>query len=210
MIQAVITDLAGTTIDYGSSAPAGAFIELFHRHGLTISQKQVRVPMGLEKRAHIHAIASMENVTEQWRETHEGHNWTEADIDALYAEFIPLQLEVLPSYGEIIPGVPEVAAWLKEQGIGIGATTGYNREMLTVVLACAAGQGFVPDTACCAEDVVAGRPAPWMIHRCLEQHFPAGNGYQYRRHPTRCGFRSQRRELERRRDHDRQHARPES
>ena len=59
MIKALITDLAGTSIDFGSSAPAGAFIELFSRHHIKVSQQQARVPMGLEKRAHIVALASM-------------------------------------------------------------------------------------------------------------------------------------------------------
>jgi beta-phosphoglucomutase-like phosphatase (HAD superfamily) len=31
-VQAVIADLAGTVIDFGSCAPSGAFIELFRRH----------------------------------------------------------------------------------------------------------------------------------------------------------------------------------
>lgn len=169
MIKAVITDLAGTTIDFGSSAPAGAFIELFRRHGIQVSQQQARIPMGLEKRAHIVAIASMPEIAEQWRAGHNGTDWGESDIDALYEEFIPLQLQVLPDYGDLIPGVAELMAWSRQQQIAVGATTGYNREMMAVVLDCAAEQGFVPDTACCAEQVSAGRPAPWMIFHCLEQ-----------------------------------------
>lgn len=169
MIKAVIADLAGTTIDFGSSAPAGAFIELFRRHGIQVSQQQARGPMGLEKRAHIVAIASMPEVAGQWRESHNGTDWTEQDIDTLYQEFIPLQLQVLPDYGNLIPGVTELMEWGRKQQLAVGVTTGYNHEMMAVVLGCAAEQGFVPDTACCAEDVSAGRPDPWMIFRCLEQ-----------------------------------------
>ncbi len=169
MIKAVITDLAGTTIDFGSSAPAGAFIELFQGHGLQLSVQQAREPMGLEKRAHIHALASLPEVMQQWRATHDGCDWTEADIDALYAAFIPLQLDVLPAYGTLIPGVTEVLGWCRTQGLRVAATTGYNRAMLDVVLRCGAEQGFVPDAACCADDVRCGRPEPWMIFNCLEQ-----------------------------------------
>jgi phosphonoacetaldehyde hydrolase len=168
MIKAVISDLAGTTIDFGSSAPSGAFIELFRRHGIAVSTEQARGPMGLDKRAHIQAIASMSEIREQWRTVH-GDDWTETDIDSLYAEFIPLQLQVLPDHGDIIPGVPELVASLKQAQIQLGVTTGYNREMLQLVLRCAAEQGLVPDVACSAEDVSSGRPAPWMIYRCLEQ-----------------------------------------
>jgi len=52
-VKAVIFDLAGTTVDYGSCAPAGAFIELFRRHNIEISNKQARGPMAMHKRDHI-------------------------------------------------------------------------------------------------------------------------------------------------------------
>lgn len=168
MIHTVIADLAGTTIDHGSSAPAGAFVELFQRHGITITAEQAREPMGLDKRSHIRAIATMDEVAVRWPTSNGGRGFTEKDIDALYAEFIPLQLEILPRYGEIIPGVVEVASWLRSRRVNIAVTTGYNRAMMEVVLDCAARQDFVPDAACCAADVAAGRPAPWMIYRCME------------------------------------------
>lgn len=168
MIQAVITDLAGTTIDFGSCAPAGAFIELFQRHGVEMSWEQARGPMGLEKRAHIHTLISSDDISARWRQAHGGRDWTETDVDELYAEFIPLQLDVLPSYGDLVPGVAEIMPWLRQRNIRVGSTTGYNREMMDVVLKCAGRQGFVPDAASCAEDVPIGRPAPWMIFRCLE------------------------------------------
>jgi phosphonoacetaldehyde hydrolase len=34
-IQLICSDMAGTTIDHGSCAPAGAFVELFRRNGVT-------------------------------------------------------------------------------------------------------------------------------------------------------------------------------
>ena len=44
----------------------------------------------------------------------------------------------------------------------IGASTGYNREMVGVIAKQAARQGYVPDSIVCSDDVPAGRPAPWM------------------------------------------------
>lgn len=168
MIKAVISDLAGTTVDFGSSAPAGAFIELFKRHNIVITQKQAREPMGLGKRDHIQVLLSMDDVAEQWLSKH-GDSWTEQDVDNLYREFIPLQLEVLPSYGVIIPGLIDTVNALKDRNIPIAVTTGYNSEMMKVVLEGAAKQMFIPDASSCAEDVASGRPAPWMIYRCMEQ-----------------------------------------
>jgi len=167
-VRAVVTDLAGTVIDFGSCAPAGAFVELFARSRVTVTPAQARGPMGLHKRDHIATLAALPEVAAQWEAAH-GAPCGEADIDALYATFIPLQVACLADHGDLIPGVVEAVAALREKDIRIAATTGYNREMLETVLACAEKQGFVPDAAVCAEDVAGGRPAPWMNFRAMEQ-----------------------------------------
>lgn len=166
-IKLVVADLAGTTVDYGSCAPAGAFVELFHRHGIDISQEEARGPMGLQKREHIVELTRVPRIAKAWIAKY-GSVPDETNIDEMYAEFIPLQVKILPDFGDLIPGVLPTLKALRQRGIKIAATTGYNREMLEVVLKCAAPQGFVPDTAWCAEDVPAGRPAPWMIYRSME------------------------------------------
>jgi len=167
-VKAVISDLAGTTVDFGSCAPAGAFVELFQRHGIKATTADARGPMGVHKRDHIQAMLEMPHIAEQWSRV-QGQAWTEDDLDKLYAEFIPMQLAVLPRYGDVIPGVVETAAELRSRGIPIGVNTGYNREMLEVVLQKAKEGGFVPDAATCGGDVPKGRPAPWMIFRLMEE-----------------------------------------
>ena len=166
-IRLVVSDLAGTTVDFGSSAPAGVFVSLFERHGVTVSDAEARGPMGTAKRDHIAALAALPNVATTWRERHDGP-FTEADLDRLYAEFIPLQLEVLPDFGELVPGTAAAAAAVRAMGVKLAVTTGYDTAMMRIVLDGAARQGFVPDAAICASDVAAGRPAPWMIYRAME------------------------------------------
>lgn len=167
-IRLVVADLAGTTVDYGSCAPAGAFAELFERHRVPITAEEARGPMGLQKRDHIVELTKIPRVAQAWQAKH-GSDPDEATIDAMYAEFIPIQVECLPKYADLLPGVLETVAALRARGIAVAASTGYNREMLEVVLAGAAAQGFVPDFSCCAEDVVLGRPAPWMVYRSMEE-----------------------------------------
>jgi len=166
-VRALITDLAGTAVDYGSCAPAGAFVELFRRHGVAIDAVQARGPMGLEKKDHIRVLSRLPEVAARWVAVHDA-GCTEEDVEKLYREFIPLQLEVLPRYSRVIPGVLEAAAELAKRGVRLGATTGYNREMMETVLREVARKGFVPESAVCASDVAAGRPAPWMNFRCME------------------------------------------
>jgi phosphonoacetaldehyde hydrolase len=166
-VRALICDLAGTAVDYGSCAPAGAFVELFRRRGIGITFEQARAPMGLAKRDHIRVIANMPSVAAKWRELN-GQPGTEADIDKMYEEFIPLQLEVLPRFSGLIPGLLDTVAKLSEMKVAVAANTGYNREMMDTALAEANRQGFVPEVSVCATEVKAGRPAPWLIFRTME------------------------------------------
>lgn len=167
-VKAVILDLAGTTIDYGSCAPAGAFVDLFQRYNIEVSSAQARIPMGIHKKDHIRVLAAMPAIADQWQAVYD-RNWTEEDIEAMYQEFIPIQIECLPRYGKLVPGTIDFSTYLRASGIKIGVTTGYNQEMMNIVLKEASGQGFVPDSAVCASQVAKGRPAPWLIYRSLEQ-----------------------------------------
>lgn len=166
-IELVVFDLAGTVVDYGSRAPAGAFCELFGRHGITASEAEARIPMGKHKRDHIAEMLAMPSITEQWKDTY-GRDWGVADLDSLFDEFLPLQLEALPKYSEAIPGTAETLDALRAMGVKTAATTGYNSAMMDLVLHKLAAQDVVFDFACCAAEVMAGRPRPWMIFRCME------------------------------------------
>lgn len=66
------------------------------------------------------------------------------------------------------PGVTEAVEELRQRRIPLAVNTGYNREMLEVVLGKAAEGGFIPDAATCAADIPKGRPAPWMVFRLVE------------------------------------------
>lgn len=160
-IRAAIFDWAGTIVDWGSTAPALAFVETFRRHGVEIATAEARGPMGSAKRDHIVQLTEMAGVRARWRQAH-GREPNAADVDALYRDFIPAQLAVLDQHSALIPGVLELAAELRRRQIRIGTTTGYVREMTEVNLREARRQGFEPDYTACASDVPHGRPAPDM------------------------------------------------
>lgn len=160
-VRAVIFDWAGTVVDYGSRAPVEAFIELFRRHGVTVTAQQARGPMGSHKREHVRLILAMEPVAQQWQQRY-GHAASAEEVDMLFAEFIPLQTVVIGHHADVIPGVAETAALLRQRGIAIGATTGYTRAMMASLLVQADEAGFAPESNVCADEVPAGRPAPWM------------------------------------------------
>lgn len=175
-IQLVIFDWAGTTIDFGSCAPAIAFQKLFQSHGVEVTEEQVRKPMGLNKREHLVAMLTESDIATQWKAVN-GRVWTDDDVSQLYAEFVTFQMEALKKNSQLVPGLLETAAWLRSRDILIGSTTGYFREAADTVLAAAQEQGFVPEGNVCAQDVSQGRPAPWMIYEIMHQLqvYPSAN-----------------------------------
>lgn len=165
-VKAVVFDWAGTVIDFGSLAPLNAFRLLFERQGVEISVEEARQPMGAEKRDHIQQLLSMPRIAEDWiRVT--GKRVNQSTVDALYSEFIPVQIEAIASRCRLIPGVVETCQFLQGRGIAIGANTGYGRDMIADMVEAAARQGYQPQSTVCATDVPRGRPYPHMLWQNL-------------------------------------------
>lgn len=160
-LKAVLLDWAGTTMDYGCYAPAVVFMEVFKRRQVPISISEARQPMGAHKMVHIRQITRIARVAEEWERVH-GSRPCEADVEAMFEEFVPLQLDCLAEYSDLIPGTLETVAAIRERGLKIGSTTGYTGEMMEILLSEARKRGYEPDSTVCATDVPAGRPDPWM------------------------------------------------
>ena len=165
-VKAVIFDWAGTLVDYGSLAPMGAFVETFGQFGVEISIDEARGPMGMAKRPHIVALTQLPRVAAAWQAKH-GHAPTDADVDALYEVFVPKNIAVAADYSEMIPGVVAAVNALRAEGLKIGSSTGYTREIMARILPKAAAQGFTPDSLVCTGDTPDGRPSPLMFYKGL-------------------------------------------
>ncbi len=161
LIEAVIFDWAGTTVDHGCLSPLAPFLEVFRRRGVTLSAEVARGPMGKHKRTHIAELAALPEVTARWRDRF-GRAPSAADVDAMFEEFLPLQLAVLPRFAAPIKGAPEAVAWLRARGARVGSTTGYTRAMMDVLAPEAERRGFAPDVIVCADEVPRARPFPDM------------------------------------------------
>ncbi|SMP75861.1 phosphonoacetaldehyde hydrolase [Neorhodopirellula lusitana] len=172
----VVFDWAGTTIDFGSRAPAAAFAEVFAANGVSVTDSEARGPMGLNKREHLIAMLNDPSIAERWEKRY-GRSWTEEDVDRMYDSFVPVQLEAIQRHAGLVPGLLDVVKELRQQGIKIVGTTGYFDAAAHAVLQSACQAGYVPDANICADDVPQGRPAPWMIYRAMEATgvFPASS-----------------------------------
>lgn len=68
-----------------------------------------------------------------------------------------------------MPYVLDAVAQLRDLGVRIGSTTGYNDKMMDVVVPCAAEQGNSPDFWITPDAVGGkGRPWPFMVFRNME------------------------------------------
>ena len=160
-VQAIILDLAGTCVDFGSLAPIQAFLTLLESEGLSLTEAEAREPMGTEKREHIRQLLAMPRIRQQWREC-SGAEPTEQDIERLYHAFVPFQTQAIAERSELIPGALALQAFARDHGIKLGVNTGYSREMVNVMLPELHRQGFEPESVVCATEVPQGRPAPYM------------------------------------------------
>ena len=167
-IEAVIFDWAGTTVDYGCFAPVEAFRRAFVEAGISLTTQDFREPMGLSKRMHVQTIFEMPRIAALWAAVY-GRPWTAEDVDKVYGRSEELILSLLPDYAEPIPHVLDAVAQLRSRGIKIGSTTGYNNEMMAIVVPAAEKAGYKPDCWFSSDSTKKmGRPYPYMIFRALE------------------------------------------
>ena len=168
IIKMVVFDWAGTTVDYGSSAPAAVFAEILEEAGVKLTRQEINGPMGMEKKAHIRALLSLENVGKQWEERY-GRPWTEDDVQALYERFENRLSEVVARYSAPIEDVAQTVGRLREMGLKIGSTTGYNAQMMEHVIPAAKAGGYEPDCIVTPDATGQGRPSPFMVFECMRR-----------------------------------------
>ena len=162
-LKALVLDWAGTTVDFGSLAPARTIQQVFASVQIQLSEAEIRRDMGLPKKDHIRQILCIPRVRDAWASLR-GRIPTPADVEEMYQLFVPLQFSCLVEYSALIPGVVDSVRRFRERGLKIGSTTGYTPEMLDLLLQISARAGYQPDCALSPEDVGAGRPHPFMLY----------------------------------------------
>ena len=167
-VKGLILDWSGTTADAFVIAPAIVFVESFEKHGVEISMEEARGPMGLRKDLHIAALMEVPEIRDRWTKVYDAEP-TQKDVDAVFADFVPMQLSCLSRYTKLLPGVAELTQQFQKDGIKIGSTTGFTKSMVEILAADAAKQGYTPDVTVAGDEVFHGaRPRPFMIYRNLD------------------------------------------
>ena len=167
-VKGLVLDWSGTTADEYVIAPAVVFVDVFKKFNVEISMTEAREPMGLRKDLHILELTKLPKIRERWNKAH-GRYPDQGDVDRMFADFVPMQLDCLRKYTPLLPHVADVTQKFQKEGIKIGSSTGFVRSMVDILEEDAKKQGYTPDASVAGDEVVNGaRPKPFMVYRNLD------------------------------------------
>lgn len=156
-----VFDMAGTTIRDSGQVP-DAFATVLARHGVSVTDAALVAVRGASKRAAIQTLLAQ--AFPQAAEPDLAARTTLA-----YADFQAHLAEVFSRGGvQPIEGAAETFRVLRARGIKVALNTGFDREMAMLILRAVGWADGTVDAIVCGEDVPAGRPAPYLIHRSME------------------------------------------
>ncbi len=159
--ELVAFDVAGTTLSVADEVPA-AFRYAFSTVDLGVSDAQVRAVRGVSKREAIGELLS--TLTPDPK-----HDELTRTADAVFSAF---KRRLQDAYGraEVRPvaGAEETFAWLKDRGIAVALTTGFDRDLVHLLLA-RVGWTDTLDAVVCDDDVEHGRPEPDLILEAMHR-----------------------------------------
>jgi phosphonatase-like hydrolase len=159
-LELVVFDLAGTTIQDRGEVAHG-FFKVLAAHGIPVTEEALRAVRGSSKREVIHRFVEQRYPSSR------------AEIAARSEQiFEELRGHLARVYQEeevrAIPGAVEVFHWLHRQGAKVAFSTGFDRAITEILLRALGWDKDIVDAVVCSDDVVRGRPAPYMIFHAME------------------------------------------
>lgn len=158
MFTLAIFDMAGTTVNDRDEVYR-VLREATEREGAHYSDAQFQEWMGTEKKWAIRNLLEIGGVDVTEDLVEQAWSWFRAELRRTYTAQPPVALD----------GVEQALAELRGQGIKVGLTTGFSREIADIILESMGwGEGINLDASVTADQVAQGRPEPDMIHRVME------------------------------------------
>jgi len=163
-LTGLLFDWSGTIVDFGSRAPAKAFMRAFEESSIQITEAEARAPMGLSKWEHIESILRLPRVTKIWNQIYT-REWTNIDIAMIYERYLPLQAETAAAYSGVVPGAIAAFQNARARGLKIGVVSDYPEKVTNLIAARARGQGLEADAYASAGDTPMGQPLPFLLYK---------------------------------------------
>ena len=162
-VQLVVFDMAGTTVrDKGSVADA--FMEAASQYGVQVPRGEVNKVMGFRKKEairilldkfYLEPVEDLDGLIENIHET----------FTRNMVSFYEQDQDLAP-----LPYAEKIFAWLKERGIKIALNTGFTRPITNAILHRLQWDNKdVIDMVISSDEVLEGRPHPYMIEAIMQQ-----------------------------------------
>ncbi|MGB4780215.1 phosphonatase-like hydrolase [Microbacterium sp.] len=158
-IDLAVFDIAGTTVDEGLQVYK-VLEETARAHGASPSEADINRWHGSSKHEALKALLTdAEGVApDEERLAHVVEDFR-SRLKAAYKAYPPAAL----------PGIEDAIRQLREAGVKVVLNTGFDRDIVDLLLDALGWQGdVVVDGAVCGSEVPEGRPAPFMIFRAME------------------------------------------
>lgn len=153
-IELVVFDMAGTTVQDDGQVPE-AFTAALAEHGIAVGPDAIRAIRGASKRDAIYGLLPA--------------GATRAELtERVYGCFRTHLVERFTDTAQAVPGTMDVFAWLRTHGIRVALNTGFDRDTARMLMAALGWKAGTVDAVVCGDEVPQGRPAPYMIFRCME------------------------------------------
>lgn len=144
----VILDMAGTTIEDRGQVPT-AFASTLAANGIMVGSDEITLVRGASKRQAIRNLLPPADADQ---------------ADRIYAEFRRNLAHAYTTGGvQAVKGAASLIYNLRARGIKVALTTGFDRDIATLLLSSLGWTRNTVDAIVCGDDVANGRPAPDMI-----------------------------------------------
>jgi phosphonatase-like hydrolase len=153
-LKLVVLDIGGTLIADHGEVPE-AMLGAFSRHGITVTPQEFSEWRGASKR-------SMAKHFVELRAPTGGATLAEA----IYADFTATAGKAYEKV-QPIPGAENALKELQAMKLLLATTTGFDRPLCTAILARLGWQHYFAGSIT-SDDVIDGRPAPYMLFRAME------------------------------------------
>lgn len=156
MPELLVTDFAGTTFR-DDGAVLDAYRRALSEHAIPFTDAELSQRRGASKRAVLEEFSSRAYAGDEAR-----------TIARRALETFETALDDAYRSGPVaeVPGAAEAVTNLRERGIRVALTTGFQRPLVDLLLE-RLGWSSLFDLVVCGEDVPVGRPAPFLIYRAM-------------------------------------------
>ena len=154
VLKLIVLDIGGTLIGDHGEVP-DAMLGAFARKGITVTPQEFSEWRGASKRGMV------KHFVEQ-----RAPSGGEALIEAIYSDFTATASKAYANV-QPIPGAENALKELQAMKLLLATTTGFDRTLTTQVLSHLGWQHYFV-ASITSDDVVDGRPAPYMLFRAME------------------------------------------